>query len=269
MAESSALQASDAAILHTRLDTIPAEVRAVIYAHLCNRLCLVVSYQGKLDIRHYPWQLNAVSRLIRREILPTLLGKSLSVPLQLVCEKGRFPDRIRRRLPNRILDGVSIITYLGALQFDDLKPSLTTFPNLREFQLVMKRMIAPPAFNENWMAGRIRLPLTEQGLKELISDVKTARILLFAATLKLELEMPREGLERDYIVDGTLYQVASEKRRRRGFDITLEANLFSYTNQSIGTLRIDDWDAESGTLFQDAKHCKWISWMPELVLTTD
>lgn len=245
---------------HTRLITLPPEIRAIIYAHLCNNLCLEVSLEGKLRTRNYPWQLSAVSRLLRNEILPILRGESQTYPLRLVCDGGRFPDEIRRHVPNRVLNSISIITILDIIAYDELKPSLTTFPNLLELRLALTTVTAPNQLTRNYLlrtgvAGHQTPPLSENELALLINYIKQGSVMSVAAKLKGEQERPREGLERDYLVDGTLYQILSMDRRRRGFDVKMEADLLGYDEVeywgycNCGTIRIDDWDSGRGSHF--------------------
>lgn len=220
-----------------RLDTIPSEIRAIIYTHVCNPLTIKFDHNDKLNTKSYPWRLSAVSRLFHEEFSSILLGKSTKQPLHLLCMDGRFPDRIRRRIPNHILDGISTIAIYGDLKYDDLKPSLTTFPSLRV--LSIQGMIF-------WRdVGKLQASSGEAGT-EIVQKVKNF-VLSDAMQLKLEQEMPREGLERDYYVDGTLYDVLEMKRERRGFDVRLECLVYSSDRKSMGDLKIDSWDAETGT----------------------
>lgn len=252
-----------------KLDTIPPEIRGVIYTHLCNPLSLFVSPAGKLDLKDYPWQLSAVSRLIRNEILPTLYGETQARPLQLVCGHGRFPDGIRRRIPNRVLYGINIIVLSGELYRDDVKPSLTSFPNLREFRLDMEHI--------NDFGATLLFPgakyafewLSEATFEDVLKRFKRL-ILAQAKQMKIAQEMPREGLERDYIVDGTLFDVLTMGIRRRGYSVTLLATmcaracapmwssvLAQATDHEqhcvVAELRVNSWDEDIGTLTREVK----------------
>lgn len=59
--------------------------------------------------------------------------------------------------------------------------------------------------------------------------------------------MPREGLEKDYIVDGTLCEVLETRRERRGFDVKVLLTLSFVNKRDSGILTIDSWDAETST----------------------
>lgn len=261
MSSTTALQPSHHAASHTKLDTIPPELRAVIYAQLYNNLCLQVSQSGELSTQNYPWKLSAVSRLLRAETLPILHGESQAYPLRLVCDGGRFPDKVRRHIPNRILNGISIITIQHAIEYDDLKPSLTTFPNLSELRLALGCVNAPDRWGTEYLAryaaGTFSLPLPDDEVRHIIDGVKHESIMTITAELKREQERPREGLERDYLVEGTLHQVLGMDRRRRGFDVKMEATLTKYDNIiykgdcHCGMIRIDDWDSGRGSHFGD------------------
>lgn len=268
MASTTILRPSQHATPHTRLDTLPPEIRAIIYAHLCSNLCLQVSLRGKLSIKNYPWQLGAISRLLRNEILPILRGESQTYPLRLVCDGGRFPDEIRRRIPNRVLNGISIVTILHLIKYDDLKPSLTTFPNLSELRLALMTVKAPDQWARDYLArsgvvGHRTPPLSEEESRQLIDDVKQGSVMSIAAKLKREQERPREGLERDYLVDGTLHQVLSMDRWRRGFDVKMEADLLGCEDAeycrycNCGMIRIDDWDSGRGSHVSNATGEPW------------
>lgn len=228
------------------LDTIPAEIRAIIYSHIQNPIHLKVDYKGDLDTKFYPWQLSAVSHLIRNEFLPRLLGKVNAQPLHLLCENGKFPDNVRRRIPNRILYGISSIILLDHICYDELKPSLTNFPNLQELRfdffgfhgLTFVEEVRPTCdFYTAWSV--------EEAL-ELIRRVKSRIIMPSFRQMKQTQEMPREGLERDYYADGTLFEVLEMTRERRGFDVKFCLNMYISMDGLYGIVAIDSWDEGTG-----------------------
>lgn len=246
-----------------RLDTLPPEVRAVVYSHLFDHLQLKISREGYLNIKDYPWQISAVSRLLRNETLPILLGKYQVYPLQLICEHGRFPDFIRRCIPNRVLYGISVIIITDYLIHDDIKPSLTSFPGLSELRLNLLRFMAPEQWGKDYIAKEhgegILSPLPDEEVVRLIDYVKQDKIMSIAAEMKREQERPREGLERDYLAEGTLYQILSMDRRRRGFTVTVEVDLLGYerslyeSSSHCGTVKIEDWDSGRGRHIRHSK----------------
>lgn len=264
MASTTIPQPSHATSPSNKLDTLPPEVRAVIYFHLCNDLHIKISRHGYLSISNYPWQISAVSRLFRNETLPILLGRSQTHPLHLICEHGKFPDFIRRKLPNRILYGISVITITDYLIHDEIKPSLRSFPNLSELRLNLLRFMAPEQWGRDYLAKELKegilSPLPEEEVAQLINYVKYDKIMSIAAERKREQELPREGLERDYLVEGTLYQILSMDRRRRGFAVTVEVDLLGYersiyeSSSHCGTIRIEDWDSGRGKHIRHGEH---------------
>ncbi|KAK5944362.1 hypothetical protein PMZ80_003643 [Knufia obscura] len=192
----------------TNLTTLPPELRAVIYDHLFQNLSIRVTKNGKLDTSFYPLQISAVSRLLRAETLPILRNSTSTSQLSLDCECGRFPEHIRRRLPSEIFRSIRTIKVLNKVLFDELRPTLTTFPNLDRLEFDLHRTEEIPV-----VFSKLRIPWATPS-----NEYRLFRCVLHK--LQQEQEMPREGLERDYLPENTLYELCCTKpRARRGFKI--------------------------------------------------
>lgn len=198
---------------HLALDTLPPELRAIIYDILFAKLSILVTWDGKLDTSQYPFQVSAVSQLLRDETLPLLRDYTNTNHLRLLLENGRFPEHIRRRLPSYVLRSIRIITILDRVEHDELKPCLTTFPNLLrlEFDLYKLEELASASSNARfpWLSSRDESNMLMHDLVELHQDQ----------------ERPGEGLERDYFPENTLWQVCGKPRARRGFDISAQLRI--------------------------------------------
>lgn len=183
--------------------TLPPEIRSVIYSHLFGQVCIVTGRNGHLDTRQFPHQITEVSRLTRSETLPFLL-KSIT----LFCQSGFFPDETRRRLPNRILNNVTKIVVLDDIVVDEIKPTLRSFPKLKIFEI---DVVCYQGFRKY---GLIQ-PRSSLDPIQLFREC----ILCVLIDHHLEMSRPREGLERDYLPEDTLYQILRLGRARRGFDM--------------------------------------------------
>ena len=214
-----------------KLTTLPPEIRSVIYSH------------------HYPHQVTAVCRLLREETLPLLHQPNSTTVLYLYCENGRFTDTIRRRLPNHVYRTVKSIIILNDPELDELKPKLSTFPNL---QLLY--------FDLETSVGSARKELAERGIptrrgvriakadSSFGIDGRNARKSLLETLRQkhVEQEQPREGLERDYFPEDTLWEVVTKTRRKRGFLVGGRMRIISYmvgdvSNERAYAQECTDW----------------------------
>jgi len=186
-------------------EALPPELRAVVYNHLFSNLSILVSKDGKLDTSQYAHQISVVSKSSRNETLPLLRDSTSKSQLRLFLEHGRFPEHIRRRLPTYVCRSIRVITILDQVEYDDVKPTLTTFPNLLrlEFDLCTLKQDCVFPYDNDLSADREE------------SSVLSYRL----CELQREQERPGEGLERDYLPENTLWQVCRMSRARRGFDV--------------------------------------------------
>lgn len=182
--------------------TLPPEIRSAIYSHIFNQVHIITGREAYLNTESFPYQITAVSRLIRTETLPLLL-KSIT----LFCQSGYFPDRTRRRLPNRILANITKIVILDDLAVDEIKPTLRSFPKLKTFEL---DVVSYQGFRKfgllNYRSGLDPVKMFRECVLSVIIDHD------------VEMSMPREGLERDYLPEDTLYRILMYNKAR-GFDI--------------------------------------------------
>lgn len=183
--------------------TIPAEIRSLIYSHIFDQVRITTGREGLLDTSSFPYQITAVSRLVRAETLP-LLHKGIT----LLCQSGHFPERTQRRLPNRILKNISKIVILDDVVVDEIKPTLRSFPKLEIFEI---DVICYQGFRK---FGLIK-PRSSLDPVELFREC----VLYVLLDLEIEMVMPREGLERDYLPYDSLYQIVKIDKARRGFDM--------------------------------------------------
>lgn len=193
---------------HLTFEALPPELRAVVYNHLFSNLSILVTKEGKLDISQYPHQISVVSKSSRNETLPLLHDSTSKSQLRLFLEHGRFPEHIRRRLPTYVCRSIRVITILDQVEYDDVKPTLTTFPNLLrlEFDLYTLKQDCIFPYISDLDADRHESSLLSYRLCKLHRDQ----------------ERPREGLERDYLPENTLWQVCRTSRARRGFDVSAQ-----------------------------------------------
>lgn len=202
---------------------VPPEIRQLIYIHLFNDLSIrVQTFKAQaLDLSSYSWQISATSRLLRQETLPFLQSTTSTSKLKLICEEGRFPDNVRRRLPDRVFKSIHHITILDNIYHDQLKPSRRTFPNLAVLEFDLKSVDDNPytGILDSYHGIGSGLPLA----MELSRNVR--RKLRY---MEHEQSMPREGLERDYWPEGTLWQVINMDRRKRGFDIVAKQRCIGF-----------------------------------------
>jgi len=183
-------------------------------------LSIRVTSHGKLDTNKYPFQISEVSQLLRDETLPILRNYTETSRLKLVSEQGHFPEHIRRRLPTHILRAVRIITILDNVGFDELKPCLRNFPNLLrlEFDYYSLEIGFDPSGKID--AAPSNAPVPWSSSSEESYSRRTGLL-----ELHREQERPREGLERDYFPENTLWQACRMSRARRGYDITARARV--------------------------------------------
>jgi len=192
------------------LDTLPPELRTVIYDHLFSDLSIRVTEHGKLDTSQYPYQISEASQSLRNETLPLLHDSTKTSRLKLICEHGHFPEHTRRRLPTRVIRAIRIITILDQVRYDELKPCLGNFPNLLRLEFDLYSLEKIDAAHSN-----TRFPWSTR-------REESFRLRIDLMELHWEQERPREGLERDYFPENTLWQAARMSRARRGYDITAQ-----------------------------------------------
>lgn len=205
------------------LEALPSEIRRLIYGHLFNNLSIHIQTfkQSILDLSNYPWQIAAVSRLLREETLPILRNTTPSSQLMLICEEGRFPDSVRRQLPTRVQNSIRHIKILSSIYHDEIKPSLRAFPNLEVLEFDLESIDTNPYIGvlDSYHGRGSGLPI------ELDLAMKIRRKL---RQLDQDQHMPREGLERDYWPEDTLWQVLNMDRQNRGFDIVARQRCTGY-----------------------------------------
>lgn len=193
------------------LINLPWDIRHLIYTRLFSNLCLTIADDGDLDLSLYPWQICAVCHLLRNETLPYLCNTTPTSTLSLVCPDGRFPPSVRARLPTRIFHSIRYITILRNLYHDELRPSLRTFPNLKTltFDLCYEGFPDLTWFESTFAEQR-------NSTSKVAISLLVRRALFW---LHFEQTLPREGLEKDYLPEMTLWDVVYGDRRRRGFDV--------------------------------------------------
>lgn len=196
---------------HLTLQTLPSELRQLIYTQLFRNLSLLITPDGDLDLTHYPYQIASVCHDLRTETLSSLVNTTPTSRLTLICPEGRFPPSLRSRLPTRILHSIRYITVLNNIYHDDLRPSLRTFPNLATLTFDLT------SSDHRGFLGVVHAPGTMTPPRMSDEMSKLARRTIF--WLHYEQTMPGEGLERDYIPETTLWEVVNTDRRKRGFDI--------------------------------------------------
>lgn len=234
----------------SELESIPPEIRQLVYDQLFYHLCISIRLENYLDISNYPFQITAVSRLLRSETLPILRNFTCRSKLVLECVGGQFPDEVRQRLPTYVDRSIStIIVPSYHFKLDELKPCKLTFPNLQCLKIE-----TPFLYDET---ARSRSRNSQADLVERFINT----IIRLTHRLQLEQERPREGLERDYFAEGSLFEVLSKGRAKRGFNVVFEAPVKNYGYGGGGYVqRIVrfDWDkeiealAERGLSFRQA-----------------
>lgn len=224
----------------SKLESIPPEIRQLIYDELFHHLCISIRLENYLDISNYPLEITAVSHLLRNETLPILRNFTSRSRLVLECVGGQFPTKIRQRLPTYIDRSISsIIVPSYHFKLDELKPSRLTFPNLQCLKIE-----APFLYDET---ARSRSRNSQTDLVERFIST----IFRLSHRLQLEQERPREGLERDYFAEGSLFDVLNKGRAKRGFNVVFEAPVKNYGYGGGGYVQrivTFDWDREVDAL---------------------
>jgi len=200
-------------------DTLPPELRALVYDQLFLVFHIQVNNEGKLDTRQYPYQISAVSKLLRDETIPLLRDYTTKSRLRLLLENGRFPEHLRRRLPTHVYRSIRVIRILDEVKYDELKPSLSTFPNLLRLEFLKA-------------SDRKFLQFTDKVDCDALQWLEGGLFRRCLQELHNEQRRPREGLERDYLPDNALEDVCSKSRSRRGFDVSA-AVVLTNTDQVI------------------------------------
>jgi len=202
---------------HLTLEALPPELRAGIYKHLFSDLSIVVTREGILNTSQYRHQISAVSKLLRNETLPLLRDTTSNSHLRLLSQHGRFPEHIRRRLPTHVCRSIRVITILDQVEYDDVKPTLATFPNLLrlEFDLYKVKQDHTPVGDM----------ICAYDTNDDVIRCENSLLMYHLCELQRDQERPGEGLERDYLPENTLWQVCRASRARRGFDVSAQLRM--------------------------------------------
>ena len=227
--------------------TLPPEIRRQVYHHLFDDLAIHVEWkpikETELSLAFYQHRISSTCRLLRAETIPILRDPSPTSQLRLVCHSAYFPNHVRRRLPDHVYRSIRVITISRDVRFDQLQPTRRTFPNLcvLEFDLSADDPDMLPHFDHP--------TLTEGQRQDLMSHHLRWQLRL----MHDQACMPREGLERDYFPDDTLWDVVNLKRNSRGFDVNAWVRCHRYDLCSIG---ISDHGARAEkTFFLNIQQC--------------
>ena len=224
----------------------PLEVRLQIYSKCIGRSAITVRRNGTLDLEGNQFQLRSVCKQINDETQPIVQNTQI----ELRCEDGCFPDSIRRRLPRHVFDRIVQITIVDRLLVDELRPTLRAFPNLERIKFRLRASQTDethlPCLARGWAS---EVSSDHEFLTETVYLFDGAAIernpthyaFEFTAWLKsmyVEQQEPREGLERDYMVENSLFQILRLGRGRRRFEMdgTIRIDRFDSTGQSASDL---------------------------------
>lgn len=134
-------------------------------------------------------------------------------------------------MPNYVLRSIGHITVRDSLKYDELKPSLVTFPNLKVLEFALGR-VEVSMQHIVYMQYRTHRKFTADQAK----CIETRRTISdISREMHAEQERPREGLERDYFVEGTFFDVLEMTRLSRGFDVVVSVEKLSILHDT-GTL---------------------------------